>query len=477
MLTLDKIAHIAMEERGFIAEFPKNLINELAKIEAPAKPRSREVRDLRELLWVSIDNDDSKDLDQITYAKGDHLYVAIADVDALVKKNGAIDAQARHNTTSVYSPGRVFPMLPLKLSNDFTSLNPNTDRCANVIEMKIGEKGDFNLVDAYPAWVRNQAQLTYNGVGSFLEGRSCLIHPIPPVSGLLEQLKLQDEMAQKIQQYRNKIGALNFRMIELEAHVVNGIAVELAERDYNRAHSLIENAMIAANVCTTRYLTGKGVPTLRRIVRIPKRWDRIVALARDLGENLPSNADVDDLRKFLLKQQKKAPALFPDLFLAVIKLIGRGEYVPALHGKKSLVHFNLAEHEYAHTTAPNRRFPDLVMQRLLKGCFFNLPIPSTMKELEEIGAHCTEKENDADKVERRMIKCAAAMVMAKQIGKEFKGMVTGASPKGTWVRLVSPAIEGKVVKDFNGLDVGDFVRVKLSHVDVLKGHIDFQTVK
>ena len=460
-----------MEERGFVPEFPKAVLNELADIQFPAKPRSAQVRDMRHLLWVSIDNDDSKDLDQITYAEGSHLYVAIADVDALVKKNGAIDTQAGRNTTSVYTPGRVFPMLPPKLSNDLTSLNPNTDRCANVVELGIGEDGHFELVDIYPAWVRNHAQLTYNGVGAFLEGRPSLTHPIP--SGILEQLRLQDAMAQRIQHYRHQQGALSFRMIELEAQVVNGIAVSLSERAYNRAHSLIENGMIAANVGVTRYLAKKTIPTLRRIVRTPKRWDRIVSLAKDLGETLPSNPDIKALRQFLLKQQKAAPAHFPDLFLAVIKLIGKGEYALGLHGKRSLVHFDLAEQEYSHTTAPNRRYPDLVMQRLLKSCLYGLPIPYRKEELETIGAHCTLKENDAEKVERRLIKCAAAMIMVHQIGKVFKGMITGASPKGTWVRLTDPPIEGKLVKGFEGLDVGDYIHVELARVDVLNGHIDF----
>lgn len=466
-----------MEERGFISDFPKPVINELAKIRTPAKPRSNAVRDMRDRMWVSIDNDDSMDLDQITYAeKGrpDRLFVAIADVDALVQKNKAIDKRAKHNTTSVYVPGRVFPMLPLKLSNNLTSLNENKDRCANVVELKILEDGHFDVIDVYPAWVCNKAKLTYNEVGAFLEGKISQKSPAFQIPEILDQLTLQDEIAQRIQTYRNRKGALNFRMIELQARVVNGVAISIEERAYTRAHNLIENAMIAANVGVTRYLTKNQIPTLRRIVKKPKRWDRIVTLAKEHGEILPANPDIKALRAFLLEQQQKAPAHFPDLFLAVIKLIGRGEYVLGMHGKRSLLHFDLAEHEYAHTTAPNRRFPDLVMQRLLKSVFFDLSIPYSKKELIAIGIHCTKKEGDAEKVERRMIKCAAAMLMSNKIGQVFEGMVTGAGPKGTWVRLTTPPIEGKLVKGFAGLDVGNYIKVKLTRVDVMHGHIDFQ---
>lgn len=477
MITLPEIAHKAMIEKGFIPDFPKPVVDELSHINAPAKPQ-KEVRDLRHLLWCSIDNDDSRDLDQLTYAEKlpsgkDRIYVAVADVDGVVKKDSAIDDQAKHNTTSVYTPGQVFPMLPLKLSTNLTSLNENTDRCANVVELEIGSDGEFELIDVYPALVHNHAKLTYNGVGTCLELQICLTHPIPSIPGLRKQLEIQDQIAQKIESFRNKQGALHFVQIEVQPIVINGVAVGLEERVYNRAHKVIENFMIAANVGLTRYLNQKNYPTLRRVVKTPKRWDRIVKIANDLGEELPPSPNVKALRAFLLKQEQAAPLQFPDLSLAIIKLIGRGEYVLGHPDEKHLGHFDLAEVEYAHTTAPNRRFPDLVMQRIVKHSFHEKPSPYTDKELEEIAANCTQKEDDATKVERRMVKCAAAMVLAKDIGRTFKAMVTGAGPKGTWVRLMNPPIEGKLVRGFEGVDVGDYLNVKLVHVDVLNGHIDF----
>jgi len=477
MITLAEIAHRAMIEKGFIPDFPKRVLDELTAIHAPSKPQN-EVRDLRHLLWVSIDNDDSFDLDQLTYAEKlrsgmSKIYVAVADVDGIVKKGSAVDNQAEHNTTSVYTPGKVFPMLPLKLSNDLTSLNENTDRCANVVELDISKDGDFELADVYPALVRNHGKLTYNGVGTCLETQICLLHPIPSIPGLRKQLEIQDEIAQRIENFRNRQGALHFAEIELQPIVINGVAVGLEERISNRAHKLIENYMIAANVGVTRYLNKKNYPTLRRVVKTPKRWGRIVELAKDLGDELPSKPDVKALRAFLLKQERASPLQFPDLSLAIIKLIGRGEYVLGHPKEKHLGHFDLAELEYAHTTAPNRRFPDVVMQRIVKSSFQGKPSPYTDNELAEIAAHCTQKEDDATKVERRMVKCAAAMVLLKQIGHVFKAMVTGAGAKGTWVRLLDPPIEGKLVRGFENADVGDYLKVKLVHVDVVNGHIDF----
>ncbi|MES2273923.1 MAG: RNB domain-containing ribonuclease, partial [Chlamydiota bacterium] len=332
-------------------------------------------------------------------------------------------------------------------------------------------------IDIYPAWVRNQAKLTYPAVGTWLEQNApALQHPLPNIPHLREQLTLQDQIAEKIQQYRNAQGALSFAEIELQAVVVDGIPVALEERIYNRAHRLIENAMIAANVGATRYLVERKLPSIRRIVRTPKKWDRIVVLAKNLGEMLPKKPDSKALRKFLLHQQAQAPLLFPDLSIAVIKLLGRGEYVLGLPGKDHLEHFDLAESEYSHTTAPNRRFPDLIMQRLLKSSLYGDLSPYTNQELSTLAAHCTQKEDDATKVERRLIKCAAAIVLSKEIGRSFSAMVTGASPKGTWVRLQKPPIEGKLIRGFEGVDVGDFIKVKLLHVDVLNGHIDFAKV-
>ncbi|MBX7065749.1 MAG: RNB domain-containing ribonuclease [Parachlamydiales bacterium] len=471
-ITLEEIAHEAMIERGFIPDFSEKIQAELESLTAPAKPHDT-IRDMRQLLWVSIDNVDSKDLDQLTYAEKDRLYVAIADVDALVKKKSAIDLRGAHNTTSVYTPAKIFPMLPLKLSTNLTSLNEKTDRCAIVVEIKIDQDGRFELHDIYHAWVHNHAKLNYPCVGAWLEHRICK-NPMPAIAGLKEQLTLQDSLAQKIQAFRASKGALEFGIIQLQAVIVQGVPVSLEEREINRAHKLIENSMIAANVAATRFLKDRGFPTIRRVVKIPKRWDRIVSLARDAGDELPPKPDPKALRQFLLKQQREAPLQFPDLSLAMIKLLGRGEYVLGIPGKASPGHFDLAEHEYCHATAPNRRFADLMMQRLLKSSLFGYPLPYSKSELAELAAQCTKKEDDADKVERRLIKCAAAAVLQNEIGKVFDAMVTGAAPKGTWVRLMTPALEGKLVKGFEGVDVGDFLKVKLIHVDVYKGHIDFE---
>ncbi|HSX26674.1 MAG TPA: RNB domain-containing ribonuclease [Chlamydiales bacterium] len=468
MIDLAEIAHKAMIDRGFIPDFPKPVLDELERIQAPAKPLPK-IRDMREWLWVSIDNDDSRDLDQLTFAEKDKIYVAVADVDALVKKGSAIDVQARHNTTSVYTPTEIFLMLPSKLCYDLTSLNEKMDRLAIVVEMNVTMNGQFELEAIYPAFVRNQAKLTYNGVGACLEQGSCQDLP-------RGQLELQDQIAQRIQAYRDQEGALVFAERELHAVIVNGIPVGLAEKTINRAHKLIENFMIAANVGVTRYLIEKKLPSIRRVVKTPKRWDRIVSLAKGLGDQLPVKPDARALRKFLLHQQKVNPSHFSHLSLAVIKLIGRGEYVLGKAGEKHLEHFNLAEVEYAHTTAPNRRYPDIIMQRILKSSLQGLPLPYSNGELTEMAAHCTQKEDDANKVERQLIKCAAAMILVKEIGKTFHAMVTGASPKGTWVRLLDPPVEGKLVKGFKGVDVGDYLTVRLERVDVMNGHIDFSRI-
>ncbi len=473
-VTLDEIARETLIEKGFIPDFSESILRELEKIEAPSPPHGP-IRDMRKLLWVSIDNEDSRDLDQLTYAEKERIYIAIADVDALVKKHSAIDSQAAHNTTSIYTPTKIFPMLPLKLSTNLTSLNEKSERCAIVVEIKVEEGGKFELVDVYHAWVYNHAKLNYPCVGAWVEHAICK-NPLPPIPGLREQLALQDQIARQIQKYRAQKGALEFGVIQLQAVLVEGIPVSLEERQINQAHKLIENFMIAANVAATQYLKAQNFPTVRRVVKTPKRWDRIVVLAKEFGKELPPTPDPKALRVFLLEEQAKSPLRFPDLSLAIIKLLGRGEYVLGLPGKPSPGHFDLAEHEYSHTTAPNRRFPDLLMQRLLKSALFKTPLPYSPKELAILALHCTLKEDDASKVERRLIKCAAAVVLQKEIGKTFDAMVTGAAPKGTWIRLMNPPLEGKLVKGFKGVDVGDFVRVKLSKVDVHKGHIDFEKI-
>lgn len=464
-----------MIEKGMLPAYPEEVLDELGKIDQPA-PFRDEMQDKRDLLWVSIDNIDSKDLDQLTYAEPlpsgkSRIYIAVADVDALVKNRSALDLAARRNTTSVYTPGKVFAMLPPKLSNDLTSLNPDADRAAIVIEMEVDEAGKFELHSLYPAFVRNRAKLVYESVAEWLEKGARL-------DGISEeihrQLLLQDEIAQRILAFRKAQGALGFDTIELQAVMIARIAVHLEPRKVNRAHKLIENAMIAANVGATSFLRRHNLPVLQRVVRKPKRWNRIVILAKNLGEKLPPRPNVRALHDFLVRQQELRPEEFHDLSLSIIKLIGKGEYVVGIPGRRPIGHFDLALHDYAHTTAPNRRYPDLIMQRLLKSRLFEGPVPYKQKELAALAIHCTEKEDDATKVERRMIKCAAAMVMKDQIGKRFQALVTGAGRKGTWVRLSDPPVEGKVVVGCGRLDVGDKIEVELLKVNIRKGFIDFR---
>jgi exoribonuclease-2 len=467
--TLEEIANQVMEQRGFLAEFSKEALAQAASIQEPASALQG-AKDLRDLLWVSIDNEESKDLDQITYAEKDKIFVGVADVDGLIKKNTFIDRHAAHNTTSIYTPTKIFPMLPVKFSNDLTSLNENKERTAIVVEISVAEDGKFDLIDLYPALVRNKAKLNYPCIGNLLEHNICK-HPIPSIPYLREQLFLQDELSQKIQSYRDKQGALEFGVVQLHAVTINGVPVEIQEQKRSRAHKLIENYMIAANVCTTRFL--KDIPTIRRVVKTPKNWPRIVDLAKELGGDLPQKPNSKALRRFLLEQREKFPLQFPDLSLSIIKLLGRGEYVLAIPGKSDPSHFNLAEDEYAHTTAPNRRFPDLIMQRLLKAHLLREVSPYNLDELQKLALRCTQKEADSDKLERQLLKCAAAIILQKEVGKVFTALVTGSSPKGTWVRVSDPPIEGKLIKGFEKAEVGDFLKVKLSKVDPLKGHIDF----
>lgn len=478
---LTQIARQAMLDRGMLVDFPQAVVQETATLTQPATPRpSPALRDLRDLLWVSIDNDDSLDLDQVTYAEtgkdgNDILYVAIADVDALVAPDTAIDQFASSNTTSVYTPTAVFPMLPTQLSTNLTSLNEKGDRAAIVVEIDVGEQGDFETRAVYPAWIRNQAKLTYNKVAPFLESKGKK-SDLPDLPGLKEQLLLQDSITQRIKEKRYRQGALSFGTIEMQPVIQNGQVIDLRPSVHNRANSLIENAMIAANVGVTRFLADQKLPTFRRIVRKPLRWDRIVMLAKDRGAKLPPEPDVKALRKFLLDQRNADPQRFPDLSTSIIKLIGRGEYIVGFPGEEVPGHFDLALHDYSHTTAPNRRYPDLIMQRLLKNVFYGGTNPYSNEELIALAQHCTEKEDDAVKVERRVKKSAAAMMLESQIGQEYHGFITGTGEKGTWVRIISPPVEGRLARGYEGLDVGDYVSVTLIRVDVQLGHIDFARI-
>ncbi len=476
---LQRIARRAMVERGLFPDFSPQAIAELNEIREMEALPGDSLRDLRTWCWCSIDNDDSCDLDQLTVAREGpggmvKVLVAIADVDSLVKKRSAIDGHARHNTTSVYTAAQVFSMLPEKLSTDLTSLNFEADRRAMVIEMDFAADGSLEDSDIYRAVVRNRAKLAYTGVAGWLEGTGPMPQAIAEVDGLAENLRLQDRIAQKLKSLRHVNGALDLETLEgrpvFEGDQLAGIEPQRG----NRATYIIEDFMIAANGVTARFLASRKLPSIRRVVRTPKRWERIVELASQHGFLLPATPDSKALDRFLLDARAADPLRFPDLSLSVIKLLGPGEYVLELPEGSSGGHFGLAVKDYAHSTAPNRRFPDLITQRLLKAAITGLPQPYTTDELGGLAQHCTDMENAVKKIERQVAKSAAAMLLESRIGEKFDAIVTGAAAKGTWVRITAPPVEGRLINGFAGLDVGQRLRVKLVGTDVDRGFIDFE---
>lgn len=479
--TLQKIAKLAMTARGLLPEFSPDAVSELAQIHSPAKAEGDvHARDLRNLLWASIDNDDSEDLDQLTVAEAltegrTKIRVAVADVDALVKKNSAIDRDAQHNTTSVYTAGQIFPMLPLKLSTNLTSLNPNVDRLAMVIEMTIAPDGSLLDSDIYRAVVKNHAKLAYNSVGAWLEGKTPVPDAVASVEGLAENLLIQNSAAQKMKSLRHEKGALSLETIQAKPVFQGERLCDLLVEEKNQAMEIIEDFMIAANGVTVRYLNTRGLPSIRRVVRVPRRWDRIVEIAAEHAFRLPKNPSPRKLEMFLTMMKKADPLRFPDLSLAVIKLLGNGEYVAETPDEKAEGHFGLAIKDYTHSTAPNRRYPDLITQRLLKAAIENRPALYSLEELEYLADNCTRKEDAATKVERQVGKSAAALLLQSKIGERFEGMITGASEKGTWVRLLDIPAEGMLKSGHKGIDVGDQITVELVSVDVMQGFIDFKT--
>lgn len=478
---LRRIARRAMLERGLLPDFSSDVIAELDRLNEPAQPGTDITRDLTDLLWSSIDNDDSRDLDQLTAAESlgggaVRIYVAIADVDSLVRDGSAIDAHARHNTTSVYTAAEIFPMLPEKLSTGLTSLNPNEDRAAIVAEMVVAADGSLAETEVYRAVVHNRAKLAYNAVAAWLEGAADVPDPVRDTPGLEDNLRLQDAAAQRMRNLRHAHGALNLETIKAKPVFDDGSITGLEPEVQNRAHRLIEDFMIAANGVIARYLSDAGYPSIRRVVRSPKRWERIVELAIRYGRRLPDRPDSRALEQFLTAQRAADPLRFPDLSLTVIKLMGAGEYVAELPGENAPGHFGLAVKDYAHSTAPNRRYPDLITQRLLKAALTGARWPYAGDELDDLARHCTEAEDAADKVERQVGKSAAALLLESRIGDRFDALITGASPKGTWARLVDMPVEGMLVKGGRGVDVGDRVRVELLEVDVEHGFIDFGRV-
>ena len=475
---LKEIARRAMVERGLEPDFAPPVRAEIERISGAAAPAGEGIRDLRNLLWCSIDNDDSRDLDQLSVSEklpggAVRVLVAVADVDAVVKKDSAIDQHARHNTTSVYTAAEIFPMLPERLSTDVTSLNEGEERLAVVVEMKMTADGALDASEVYRAAVKNRAKLAYVAVTAWLEGKAPAPEAVARVAGMDEQLRVQDGVAQKLRSLRFEQGALDLETLQPKAVFEDETVVDLRQEAHNRARQLIEEFMIAANGVTARTLAEKKFEALRRVVRSPERWQRIVEVAKDLGGHLPPEPDSKALSDFLARRRKADPDRFPDLSLVVVKLMGAGEYVVEGPGHSSAGHFGLAVKDYTHSTAPNRRFPDLITQRLLKAALAGTAPPYAGGELESLAVHCTEQEDAADKVERQVRKSAAALLLEKRVGDRFDAIVTGASEKGTWVRIFSPPVEGKLVHGYEGLDVGKKLRVKLISTDVERGFIDF----
>jgi exoribonuclease II len=478
---LERVARQAMLARGLLPDFDPAALKQLAAMHSPPRPSGSAIRDLSASLWCSIDNDDSRDLDQLTVCEdaeqgGIKLLVAVADVDTLVEKSTPIDKHAANNTTSVYTPARVFPMLPERLSTDLTSLNPDADRQSVVVEYIVKEDGTLGASAVYRALVRNKAKLAYNSVAAWLDGKAAMPAPVAAVPGMEAQLRRQDEAAARLRRARDLRGAPDFESLESRPVFEGNTLVNLKADVPNRAKSLIAEAMIAANGVVARFLEGKGRASLRRVVRSPERWEKIVAVAKDYGESLPAEPSAAALGAFLLKRRAADPLRFPDLSLVIVKLMGRGEYAVDVPGSAPVGHFGLAVEDYTHATAPNRRFPDLITQRLLKAALADASAPYDAGELSALATHCNVQEENATKVERQVKKSAAALLLTGRIGQIFDGIITGASGKGTYARIFDPPVEGRVVHNEAGLKVGDTVKVKLTGTDFERGWLDFVSV-
>jgi exoribonuclease-2 len=479
---LARLAVAEMLEHGFVPEYPPEARREIERLERRAAPAMEDGRnDLRTLLWSSVDNRTSRDLDQIEFAESladgsIRLMIGIADVDALVEAGTATDEHAATNTTSVYTGVRVFHMLPMELSTDLTSLNEGEDRNAIVIEMRVAADGEMTPVDAYRAVVHNHAKLDYESVGGWLAG----VAPPPPAIerriDLEAQLRLQHECANRLRDVRRAQGAINIESSEPQAVVVEGRVVDLAVPRRNLARDLIEDFMISANRAAAMILLDRGSMSIRRVVRRPQRWDRLVQLAADLGETLPDVPDSAALGAFLARRRDADPAHFADLSLTVVKLLGPGEYVleRRLGDRRDGGHFGLGVADYVHSTAPNRRFVDLVTQRLLKASGRRAAMPYSEVELDQIAQRCTEREREAKKVERAMRKRIAAHFVRDRVGDSFVATVTGKNANGTWVRVLAPPVEGRLLRGGEGPDVGDTLRVRLVRADARLGFIDFE---
>ena len=468
-----------MLDHGFRPDFGSDVEAELARLPRPGgSPLAGDRHDLRGLLWSSIDEVESRDLDQIEVAEalpgGDTLVrVAIADVDSLVRAGSAIDAHAAWNTTSVYTAAVVFPMLPEALSTDLTSLGEGVDRPALVVELRVAPDGSTRSHDHYPALVHNRAKLDYDAVGAWLEGGGPAPAKVAASADLAAQLRLQDAAARSLRALRHERGALPLETAESRTVMDGPRVAGIEAKTANRARQLIEDFMVTANVAMASFLADRQSAWIGRVVRSPERWGRIVDLARQLGDSLPAEPSATALAAFLERQRARDPFRYPDLSLSVIKLLGSGEYVLDRPGPEGPGHFGLAVEDYTHSTAPNRRYADLVTQRVVKAVLFGDGAAYGDDALSAIARRCTEREDEARKVERQVRKQAAALLLGGRVGESFDAVVTGASAKGTWVRLLHPPVEGRVVRGQAGLDVGDAVRVRLVSTDAVRGFIDF----
>lgn len=478
---LVRIATELMADRGLEPEFPASVQAQLSGITTPGRDDDPRIRDFTALPWCSIDNDDSLDLDQLTCCEplsGDtvKIRVAVADVDSLVAKGSPIDLHAWINTTSVYTSARVFAMLPERLCTDLTSLNLRQDRLAVVTEMLVGADGTVTDSSLFRARVRSKAKLAYDAVSAWLAGDGAQPDAVSAAPGMEAQLRTQDQVAQQMRARRHAQGSLELETFEPRAVFDGEQVVDIRQQEHNRARQLIEEFMIAANECSARFLAEAGGASLRRVVRSPERWRRIVDLARKYGTQLPGIPDSLALAAFLAQQHQVDPLRFPDLSLVVVKLMGSGEYVVEQPGGLAVGHFGLAVRDYTHSTAPNRRFPDLITQRLIKAVLSGRPAPYESAELAALADHCTQQEDAAQKVERRMRKSEAALLLQSHIGQQYNAIVTGVSDTDNWVRIFEPPAEGRLESGVHGLEVGTQVRVRLVSTRVERGFIDFSLV-
>ena len=480
---LHAIARKAMRNYGFEPSFPREVMAAADRLDGGVPQRalaSQKVRDMRNLLWSSIDNIDTEDLDQIEYcelgAGGEiHIWVAIADVDAYVPKGSVLDMHARKNTTSIYTGIEIFPMLPDRLSKGLSSLPMDQDRLAMVIEFTVLARGNVRPGKIYPAIVRNKAKLVYEQVGGWLEGKGPMPDMVGATHGLKEQMLLQDEASARLGKYRMGQGALELETLEARAVIKHDKILGLYVVEDDRAKRIIENFMIGANGVMSGFLEKTGVPTIQRVVRTPKYWDEIVEFAKTRGARLPNSPDALALSLFLEKEKAADPQKFPDLSLRMVKLLGPGEYV-MYDNRKPIGHFCLAVTSYTHATAPNRRYPDLIIQRLLKAAIGKRPSPYDKKEISQAAAWCTDRERAGKRVERFVTKAEAAVLLAGKLGMVFDAIITGASEKGVYARLIDPPVEGMVINQIRGIRVGQDVRVKLVNLDPRNGFIDFELV-